>query len=153
MEDQEHKIIVTVLHSVKSKSFTQRTKQTSIVIKVVLLQSTSNQCRKKSQAKLYGPPVSNEYPINDVISPCWGIFQWYYSLLRTSAESNNHQCQRWVEMKYKSFFCEHFICASADSMKRQLRRWVATMRCKGTPQETFSAYTSLSQPSKLYMYA
>ena len=84
MEDQEHKIIVTVLHSVKSKSFTQRTKQTSIVIKVVLLQSTSNQCRKKSQAKLYGPPVSNEYTITDVISPCWGIFQWYYSVLRTS---------------------------------------------------------------------
>jgi len=46
MEDQEHKIIVinTVLHSVKSKSFTQRTKQTIIVKEVVLLQSTSNQC-------------------------------------------------------------------------------------------------------------
>jgi hypothetical protein len=111
MEDQEHKIIVikTVLHSVKSKSFTQRTKQTIIVIKVVLLQSTSNQCRKKSQAKLYGPPVSNEHPITDVISPCWGIFWWYYSLLCTSAESNNHQCQRWVEMKYISFFCEHLF--------------------------------------------
>ena len=110
MEDQEHKIIVTVLHSVKSKSFTQRTNQTIIVIKVVLLQATSNQCRKISQAKLYGPPVSNEYPINDVISPCWGIFQWYYSLLRTSAESNNHQRQRWVERMYRSFFfCEHLF--------------------------------------------
>ena len=106
MEDQEHKIIIikTVLHSVKSESFTQRTKQTSIVIKVVLLQSTSNQCRKKSQAKLYGPPVSNEYPITDVISPCSGT-----SLLRTSAESNNHQRQRWVERMYRSFFCEHLF--------------------------------------------
>ena len=51
MEDQEHKIIVikTVLYSVKSKSFNQRTKQTTIVIKVVLLQSTRNQLERTAR--------------------------------------------------------------------------------------------------------